>query len=57
MASAKFVEMPLANNNPSQGSSHPHDHFQSRYVTPGYGPFSYLLNVVMALSLTEKVEA
>ena len=30
-----------ANNSPSQDSSHPDDHFQSRYVTPGLKQFSY----------------
>ena len=30
------------NNSPSQDSNHPDDLFQSRYVTPGFKPFSYL---------------
>ena len=38
MASAQVI----ANNSPSQDSNHPDDHFQSRYVTPGFKPFSYL---------------
>ena len=41
MASAQVVEMSVANNSPSQDSNHP-DLFQSRYVTPGFKPFSYL---------------
>ena len=39
MASAQVV----ANNSPSQDSNHPDDHFQSRYLTPGFKPFSYFL--------------
>jgi len=27
---------------PSQDSNHPDDLFQSRYVTPGFKPFSYI---------------
>ena len=42
MASAQVVEMSLTNNSPSQDSNHPDDLFQSRYVTPGFKPFSYL---------------
>jgi len=41
MASSQVVEMSVANNGPSQDSSHPDDHFQSRYVTPWLKPFSY----------------
>ena len=41
MASAQVVEMSVTNNNPSQDSNHPDDHFQSRYVTPVFKPFSY----------------
>ena len=41
MASAKVVEMSFTNNSPSQDSNHPADLFQSRYVTPGFKPFSY----------------
>ena len=40
MASAQVVEMSVTNNSPSQDSSHPDDLFQSRYVTPGFKPFS-----------------
>ena len=40
MTSAQVVETSVANNNPSQDSSHPDDHFQSRYVTPGFKLFS-----------------
>ena len=42
MASAQVVETSVANNSPSQDSNHPDDLFQSRYVTPGFKPFSYL---------------
>ena len=41
MASAQVVETSVTNNSPSQDSSHPDDLFQSRYVTPGFKPFSY----------------
>ena len=41
MPSTQVVETSVANNSPSQDSSHPDDHFQSRYVTPGFKPFSY----------------
>ena len=41
MASAQVVEKSVAHNTPSQGSNHADDHFQSRYVTPGFKPFSY----------------
>ena len=40
MASAQVVETSVTNNSPSQDSSHPDDLFQSRYVTPGFKPFS-----------------
>ena len=33
MASALVVETSLANNSPFQDFTHPHDHFQLRYVT------------------------
>ena len=46
MASTRVVEMSVANNSPSQDSSHPGDLFQSRYVTPGFKPFSYLQTIV-----------
>ena len=42
MASAHIVETSVVNNGSSQDSSHPDDHFQSRYVTPGFKPLSYL---------------
>ena len=32
----------LADWSPSQDSNHPDDLFQSRYVTPGFKPFSYI---------------
>ena len=40
MASAQVVETSVPNNSPSQDSNHPDDLFQSRYVTPGFKPFS-----------------
>ena len=40
MASAQDVETSVTNNSPSQDSNHPEDLFQSRYVTPGFKPFS-----------------
>ena len=40
MASAQVVETSVTNNS-SQDSNHPDDLFQSRYVTPGFKPFSY----------------
>ena len=43
MASAQVVETSVNNNSPSQDSNHPDDLFQSRYVTPGFKPFSYKL--------------
>ena len=42
MASALVVETSVTNNSPSQDFNHPDDPFQSRYVTPGFKPFSYL---------------
>ena len=41
MASAQVVETSVANNSPSQDSTHQDDLFQSRYVTPELKPFSY----------------
>ena len=41
MASAQVVETSVTNNSPSQDSNHPDHLFQSRYVTPGFKPFSY----------------
>ena len=40
IASAQVVETSLANNSPFQDSNHPDDHFQSRYVTPGFKLFA-----------------
>ena len=40
MASAQVLEMSVASNNPSQDSSQPDDHVQSRYVTPRFKSFS-----------------
>ena len=42
MASAQVVETSVTNNSPSQDSNHLDDLFQSRYVTPGFKPFSHL---------------
>ena len=44
MDSAQVVEMSVTNNSPSQDSNHPYDLFQSRYVTPGFKPFSYRIS-------------
>ena len=33
--------MSVTNSSPSQDSSHPDHHFQSRHVTPGFKAFSY----------------
>ena len=41
MASAQVVETLVTNSSPFQDSNHPGDLFQSRYVTPGFNPFSY----------------
>ena len=41
MASAQVVEKSVTNNRPSLDSHHPDDLFQSRFVTPGFKPFSY----------------
>ena len=46
MASAPFVETSVANKSPSQDSNHPDDLFQSRYVTPGFKPFSHSLSAL-----------
>ena len=40
IASAYVVKTSVANNSPSQDSNHSDDLFQSRYVTPGFKPFS-----------------
>ena len=55
MASAEVVEMSVTNNSPSQDSSHPDDHFQSRYVTPGFKPFSYYLSVVFPVAVSNVI--
>ena len=49
MASAQVVETSVTNNSPSQGSDHPDDLFQSRYVTPGLKPFSP--NIIWVINL------
>ena len=43
MASAQVVKASVSNNSLSQDSNHPDDLFQSRYVTPGFNPFSYFI--------------
>ena len=53
MASAQVVETSVTNNSPSQDSNHPDDLFQSRYVTPGFKPFSYIQDLI--LNLHEKM--
>ena len=45
MASAQVVETSVTNNSPRQDSYHPDDLFQSRYATPGFKPFSYILEI------------
>ena len=45
----QVVETSVTNNSPSQDSNHPDDLFQSRYVTPGFKPFSYLLKYIRLL--------
>ena len=42
MASAQVVKTSVPNNSLSQNSSHPDDHFLSRYVTPEFKPLSYI---------------
>ena len=41
LTSTQVVETSLTKNSPSQDSNHPDDLLQSRYVTPGFKPFSY----------------
>ena len=53
MASAQVVETSVTNNSPSQDSNHRNDLFQSRYVTPGFKPFSYIQDLI--LNLHEKM--
>ena len=44
----------VANNSPSQAFNQPDDLSHSRYVTPGFKPFSYiLLNYLVEKSLLE----
>ena len=45
MVCAQAVETSVAKNGTSEDSDHPDDHFQSRYVTPGFKPFSYIFGV------------
>ena len=49
MGSAQVVETSVTNNSPSQDSNHPDDLFQSRFVTPGFKPFSYKLDKLKRL--------
>ena len=48
MASVQVVETSVTNNSPSQDSNPPDDLFQSRYVSPGLTPFSYLVRLPQA---------
>ena len=41
MASTQVVQTSIANNSQPQDSNHPDNHFQSRYVIPGFKPVSY----------------
>ena len=41
LVSTQVVETSVTNTSPSQDCTHPDDLFQSRYVTPGFKPFSY----------------
>ena len=54
MASAQVVEMSVTNNSLSQDSNHPDNLFQSRYATPGFKPFSYLLDMLQRLPIVLK---
>ena len=51
MTSAEVVERSVANNSPSKDSNLQDDLFQSRYVTPGFKPFSYLI-IMLATTKT-----
>ena len=51
MASTRVVETSVANNSPSQDSSHIDDHFQSSYVTPRFKHFLSYCFVVDILKL------
>ena len=54
MASAQVVETSVTNSSPFQDSNHQDDLFQSRYVNPGFKPFSYeryTVTCVFTLSL------
>ena len=52
MASVQVVETSVANSRPFQDSSHPDDNFQSRHVTAGFKPVSYLLFCRAYLKIT-----
>ena len=45
MASVQVVETSVTS--PSQDSNPPDDFFQSRYVSPGLTPFSYLFLILL----------
>ena len=51
MASALVVETSVANNSPSEDSTHLDDHFQSRYVTPGFKPLFNLSRLLLRSTL------
>ena len=48
MASTQVVETSVANNGPSQDSSHPDDYIQSGYVAPGFKPFSWRISFLFS---------
>ena len=52
MASVQVVETSVANSRPFQDSIHPGDNFQSRHVTAGFKPVSYLLFCRAYLKIT-----
>ena len=56
MASPQVVKTSVTKNSPSQDSSHPDDHFQSRYVTPGFKPFSYISNQLIRMISPPQVD-
>ena len=48
--SSQVVETLVASNSRSQDSNRPDDHFQSRYVTPGFKPFSQVKNATSSVN-------
>ena len=47
----------IANNSPSQAFNHPDDLSQSRYVTPGFKPFSYVLLSYLVEKIFWKIDS